>query len=173
MQRPRLLAVLALIAATFMALTGCGSSTTTAAGSGTPTPSAAVDSFPISINHVYGTTTITAKPTRIATVAWSNHEVPLALGVIPVGMSKATWGDDDNDGVLPWVEKKLADLGAATAGNGLLVKTTGDNPNSTVLDVSTGASQTATIVANGRQVTSSRRTADSGGRRNTGLDDVL
>ena len=48
---------------------------------------------------------------RIATVAWANHEVPLALGVVPVGMSEATWGDDDGDGVLPWVEEKLEELG--------------------------------------------------------------
>ncbi|MGO8609104.1 ABC transporter substrate-binding protein, partial [Rhizobium johnstonii] len=61
-----------------------------------------------------GETTITEKPERIATVAWANHEVPLALGVVPVGMSKATWGDDDGDGVLPWVEDKLTELGAET-----------------------------------------------------------
>jgi iron complex transport system substrate-binding protein len=29
-------------------------------------------------------------------------------------MSKATWGDDDGDGVLPWVEDALEDLGAET-----------------------------------------------------------
>jgi iron complex transport system substrate-binding protein len=29
-------------------------------------------------------------------------------------MSKATWGDDDGDGVLPWVEEQLGELGAAT-----------------------------------------------------------
>ncbi len=57
---------------------------------------------------------IESKPERVATVAWANHEVPLALGVVPVGMSKATWGDDDDDGVLPWVEDKLAELGAET-----------------------------------------------------------
>jgi len=33
---------------------------------------------------------------------------------VPVGMSKATWGDDDGDGVLPWVEDKLEELGAET-----------------------------------------------------------
>ena len=70
--------------------------------------------FPVTIEHAYGETTITEKPERIATVAWANHEVPLALGVVPVGMSKATWGDDDNDGVLPWVEDKLEELGAET-----------------------------------------------------------
>ncbi len=70
--------------------------------------------FPVTIEHVYGTTTIESQPERVATVAWANHEVPLALGIVPVGMSKATWGDDDNDGVLPWVEDKLEELGAET-----------------------------------------------------------
>ena len=66
------------------------------------------------ITHALGTTTITKKPERVATVSWANHEVPLALGVVPVGMSKATWGDDDGDGVLPWVKDKLDALGAKT-----------------------------------------------------------
>lgn len=70
--------------------------------------------FPVTIEHVYGKTTIEKKPERIATVAWSNQEVPLALGVVPVGMAKVTWGDDDGDGVLPWVEDKLDELGAKT-----------------------------------------------------------
>ncbi|HAJ18321.1 MAG TPA: ABC transporter substrate-binding protein, partial [Microbacterium sp.] len=69
---------------------------------------------PVTIEHAYGETVIEQKPERVATVAWSNHEVPLALGVVPVGMSKATWGDDDGDGVLPWVEDKLEELGAET-----------------------------------------------------------
>lgn len=70
--------------------------------------------FSVTIEHVYGTTTIESQPERVATVAWANHEVPLALGIVPVGMSKATWGDDDGDGVLPWVEDKLKELGADT-----------------------------------------------------------
>ena len=70
--------------------------------------------FPVTIEHAYGETTIDTQPERIATVAWANHEVPLALGVVPVGMSKATWGDDDGDGVLPWVEDQLDELGAET-----------------------------------------------------------
>lgn len=70
------------------------------------------DAFPVTIEHAFGTTTITERPERIATVAWSNHEVPLALGIVPVGMSRATWGDDDDDGVLPWVEERLEELDA-------------------------------------------------------------
>jgi iron complex transport system substrate-binding protein len=47
------------------------------------TGSAAADAsqtYPIVIKHAFGTTTIQEKPKRIATVAWANHEVPLALG---------------------------------------------------------------------------------------------
>lgn len=121
MRSPRL-ARLVLPAVAALALAACGSDTTpdasdtTTAGPPTETSAAAGSeaAFPIEIEHVYGTTTITEAPDRVATVAWANHEVPLALGIVPVGMSKATWGDDDGDGVLPWVEVKLAELGAET-----------------------------------------------------------
>ncbi|GGQ70544.1 hypothetical protein GCM10010280_16350 [Streptomyces pilosus] len=38
----------------------------------------------------------------------------LALGAVPAGMAKADVGDDDGDGVLPWVEKRLKQLDAKT-----------------------------------------------------------
>ncbi|GAB94899.1 iron complex transport system substrate-binding protein [Kineosphaera limosa] len=99
-----------------LALAACGSSTADpAANSTTPAGEAATGAaFPVTIQHALGSTTIESKPERVATVAWSNHEVPLALGVVPVGMSKATWGDDNGNGVLPWVEEKLTELGAQT-----------------------------------------------------------
>lgn len=75
---------------------------------------APAENFPTSVSHAFGTTTVESAPTRVATVGWANHEVPLALDVVPVGMSKTTWGDDDGDGVLPWTEEKLAELGAET-----------------------------------------------------------
>ena len=70
--------------------------------------------YPIVIKHAFGTTTIAKKPERIVTVAWANHEVPLALGVVPVGFARANFGDDDNDGLLPWVAARLKELGADT-----------------------------------------------------------
>ena len=70
--------------------------------------------FPIEIEHALGTTTIEEQPERVATVNWANHEVPLALGVVPVGMAAANFGDDNGDGVLPWVEERLAELDADT-----------------------------------------------------------
>ncbi len=100
---------LATVTAVALSLAAC--STTPDAG---PAAADGDGTFPVTIEHVYGSTTITEKPERVATVAWANHEVPLALGIVPVGMSKATWGDDDGDGVLPWVEDKLEELGAET-----------------------------------------------------------
>lgn len=79
------------------------------------TGSAAADesqTYPIVIKHAFGTTTIQEKPKRIATVAWASHEVPLALGVVPVGFAAANFGDDNGDGLLPWVDERLKELGA-------------------------------------------------------------
>ena len=107
--------VVATAAALALALTACGGSDDDSADAAAPAvdeSSRAESTFPVSIEHVYGTTTIDERPERVATVAWANHEVPLALGVVPVGMSMATWGDDDGDGVLPWVEDQLEALGA-------------------------------------------------------------
>ena len=73
-----------------------------------------VDFAPVTIEHALGTTTIESKPERVATVAWANHEVPLALGVVPVGMAAANFGDDDGDGLLPWVSERLEELDAET-----------------------------------------------------------
>lgn len=72
------------------------------------------DFSPITIEHALGTTTIESKPERVATVNWANHEVPLALGVVPVGMAAANFGDDDGDGLLPWVSERLEELDAET-----------------------------------------------------------
>lgn len=76
-----------------------------------PTGALAQD-FPLTIEHAFGTTTIPERPGRVATVAWANHEVPLALGVVPVGFARANFGDDDGDGILPWVAERLDELGA-------------------------------------------------------------
>ena len=110
--RPSRIAGALVAALTVAGLASCGTDaepTTTTESSSAPTAQ-----FPVTIKHALGETTIEAQPERVATVAWANHEVPIALGVIPVGMSKATWGDDDDDGVLPWVEEKLTELGAQT-----------------------------------------------------------
>ena len=96
-----------------LAMTACSSTAGSDDPAGTSAPGDA-GAFPVVIEHALGTTTIEEKPERVATVAWANHEVPLALGVVPVGMAAANFGDDDGDGMLPWVEEKLEELDAET-----------------------------------------------------------
>ncbi|MGI5330450.1 iron-siderophore ABC transporter substrate-binding protein [Actinomadura nitritigenes] len=110
MKRPPILRVLAALVLLVGGLTACGGSP----DSEKADASTGSGAFPMTIEHALGTTTIPAKPTRVATVNWANHEVPLALGVVPVGMAAANFGDDNGDGVLPWVEKRLKELGAKT-----------------------------------------------------------
>ena len=110
MRSSRLLA-LAAAAALAVGLAGCASAADDSSDDSSASAGSSGESFPVTIEHAHGETVIDAKPERVATVAWANHEVPLALGIVPVGMSKATWGDDDNDGILPWVEEKLDELG--------------------------------------------------------------
>lgn len=70
--------------------------------------------YPIVIEHAFGKTVIEKKPVRIATVEWANHEVPLALGIVPVGMARANFGNDSDDGILPWNRERLKELHAET-----------------------------------------------------------
>lgn len=67
--------------------------------------------YPIVIKHALGETVIEEKPERVATIAWSNHDVALALGVVPVGFSAANYGVQDESGMLPWTAEKLKELG--------------------------------------------------------------
>ncbi|QQM55317.1 iron-siderophore ABC transporter substrate-binding protein [Rhodococcus pyridinivorans] len=111
MRSKRLLTIAAASVAVALGLTACGSSDSSdTADSG----SAGSGEYPITIEHALGTVTLDEKPERVATVNWANHEVPLALGVVPVGMAAANFGDDDGNGMLPWVEERLEELGAET-----------------------------------------------------------
>ncbi|MEG9249806.1 iron-siderophore ABC transporter substrate-binding protein [Arthrobacter sp. Soc17.1.1.1] len=109
LRAPRLLALAAAV--TMTAALGACSTAADEPGTGTSSDAGAES---ITIEHAFGTTTLPEKPERVATVAWANQEVPLALGVVPVGMAAANFGDDDGDGILPWVSEKLEELGGET-----------------------------------------------------------
>jgi iron complex transport system substrate-binding protein len=66
--------------------------------------------FPVTLDHVYGSTTIPAEPRRIVTWGWGNEDAVLALGVTPVGMPFQTYGGGEN-GIHPWIEEALAVAG--------------------------------------------------------------
>ncbi len=104
-----------LAAGLVLTLTACGAPATPA-GQTTETPSAAAGdaAFPVTVKHAYGETVIESKPERVATVAWANHDVALALGVVPVGFAAQTYGVTDASGVHEWTAARLAELGAET-----------------------------------------------------------
>ena len=69
------------------------------------------EAYPITIKHALGETVIEEKPERIVTIQWANHDVALALGVVPVGFSAANFGVQDDSGLLPWTKERLDELG--------------------------------------------------------------
>lgn len=100
----------ALILTTALFITGCAS----AKGNNVEETNAGVSSsdlYPITIQHAYGETIIEKKPENVVTISWGNHDVPLALGIIPAGVSKANYGETDENGLLPWTGAKYSELG--------------------------------------------------------------
>ncbi len=77
------------------------------------TSPALAQAFPVTIAHAYGETTVPARPERVVTWGWGNHDALLSLGVVPVAMPFSTYGGGEN-GLHPWVEEQLAALGAET-----------------------------------------------------------
>ena len=98
-----------IIIACGLFMTGCTGATTKNGGSNASESSSA--SYPMTISHAYGETVIESQPERVATISWGNQDVPLALGIVPVGVSKANYGETDKNGLLPWTGEKYAELG--------------------------------------------------------------
>ncbi|MDO4242739.1 MAG: iron-siderophore ABC transporter substrate-binding protein [Actinomyces sp.] len=90
-----------------LAVSACGSSSS---GSGSPSATTGGDTGSLSVTHAFGTTEVPGVVERIACVNWGNHDVPLALGIMPVGMAKQTWGVEDDSGMLPWTKEKVDEL---------------------------------------------------------------
>ncbi len=67
--------------------------------------------YPITIEHAFGKTVLDQKPERVATISWGNQDVPLALGVVPVGVSRANFGTVNENGLHSWTQKAFDELG--------------------------------------------------------------
>ncbi|NUT73111.1 iron-siderophore ABC transporter substrate-binding protein [Pseudarthrobacter sp. C4D7] len=98
----------AVLAAAALSLSACSTGPSTPVAEAGSSNNAA---FPVTIEHVYGSTTIEKQPTRVATVSWVNDDVAIALGVVPVGVPKNEWGGNDQ-GSTPWKDAALEKLGA-------------------------------------------------------------
>lgn len=73
--------------------------------------SAAGVTYPITITHAFGETVINEKPENIVTISWGNQDVPLALGVVPAGISQANYGVAEGEKLLPWTQEAFDKLG--------------------------------------------------------------
>ncbi|OZE84987.1 iron ABC transporter substrate-binding protein [Rhodococcus sp. 15-649-1-2] len=93
-----------------LALAGCSTSDTANDNAATP---AAEGSFPVTVDHMYGETTVDALPERVATWGFGTTDAVLALGVVPVAIPSAEYGGGD-DLMYPWVSDAIEDLGGQT-----------------------------------------------------------
>lgn len=75
------------------------------------TSPALAQTFPLTIAHAYGETTIPAKPQRIVTWGWAAQDAVIALGEVPVGVPFFGYGGDST-GALRWTREAVAALGA-------------------------------------------------------------
>ena len=98
------------------ALTAAGASSSRGCA-GTPAPERRrrrrrrrLAAFPVTIEHMYGETTIESRSERIATWGWGATDAVLALGIVPVAISSMDYGGGDNR-ITPWVEEAIEDLG--------------------------------------------------------------
>ncbi len=118
MTRTRTRQAAALVAAVLAAATlvGCGSDTETETGTGSESGSTArteseestsESSFPVTIEHKFGATTIEEEPERVVTIGLMEQDAVLAMGVVPVGTTE-WWGDRDG-AIFEWAEDELGD----------------------------------------------------------------
>lgn len=104
------LTVVAVLVAPVLAACSTGSSADTATEADA-TSSVDADAFPVTIEHAFGETTIEEEPKRVATLGWSDQDHALALGVVPVGATKLTWGGNEA-GSSDWFDAALQEIGA-------------------------------------------------------------
>jgi iron complex transport system substrate-binding protein len=71
-------------------------------------PLAAQDAvFPVTIEHKFGSTTITEAPERVVSIGFSEQDPLLALGVVPVAVRY--WYGDESDAIFPWADDEAGD----------------------------------------------------------------
>jgi iron complex transport system substrate-binding protein len=90
-------------------LAACGTETPASNGPAAPAAATEPGAFPATIDHKYGSTTITAAPRRVVTVGLTEQDAVLALGVVPVGTTE--WNGEYPGAIGPWAS---AEVGSAT-----------------------------------------------------------
>lgn len=113
--------ILRVVLVVALALAACGDGDDAATDAGAETSAAAeatsapestsvgtpAAAFPLTIEHKFGATTITAVPERVISVGYNEHDFLLALGVVPVGLRD--WYGEQPNSVWPWATDQLGD----------------------------------------------------------------
>ena len=103
-----------IAASVVLAVTGlsaCSTGATDSADSSADSASKADSgAFPVTVEHAYGSTKITKEPTKVATLGWSDQDVALSLGVVPVASQAITWGGNDKKST-DWFDAELKKVG--------------------------------------------------------------
>ncbi|MDV8054293.1 MULTISPECIES: iron-siderophore ABC transporter substrate-binding protein [unclassified Rhodococcus (in: high G+C Gram-positive bacteria)] len=97
----RMLTAVVAVIALGVALTACSTADT-----GDTATQSADGVFPVVIDHIYGSTTIAEKPTRIVTLGVSDADAVIALGTVPVGNAGYTFYET---GLGPWTYELVGD----------------------------------------------------------------
>ena len=67
--------------------------------------------FPVTVEHRFGEVEIESEPQRVVTLGSADQDNVLALGVVPVGVPKVTWGPNENAST-DWFDAALDELDA-------------------------------------------------------------
>jgi iron complex transport system substrate-binding protein len=94
------------------ALVGCGSDSTSSDSSA----GAGKGAFPAKVKHKYGVTTVPAKPKRIVSVGFTEHDTLLALGEKPIAVSE--WYGEQPYATWPWARDELGSSKPTVLNNG-------------------------------------------------------
>jgi len=101
--------ILALLAAALLVLAGCGSDDEPELTKSIEEASttAGEPSFPQSVEHNFGTTTVEKQPERIVVVGLTEQDIVLELGYKPVATTE--WYGEQPYAVWPWAQEALGD----------------------------------------------------------------
>lgn len=105
MKHIRTLATMLLALALAFAFAACGGDDDENASTESAAPSGATATFPITVEHKYGSTTIEAEPKRVVALGYTDQDPVLALGVVPVGVGDFLGGYDWRK--RPWAQAAL------------------------------------------------------------------
>jgi iron complex transport system substrate-binding protein len=95
------LVVLALVAA------ACGGDDDTGQADPGDAAAASDGSFPVTVDHAFGSTTIDEAPARVVSVGYTEQDTLLALGITPIAVTD--WYGDQPFATWPWAQDELGD----------------------------------------------------------------